>query len=72
VVLEQGGDELDRTCEKCRSTVVLHLSELIGTANHPDRQKLQIIGFFFENRLHGQFEVKKKNLQTAILGYIFI
>jgi hypothetical protein len=59
VVLEKGGDELDRACEKCRSTAVLHLSELIGTASHPDMQKLQITGFFFENRLHWQFEGKK-------------
>jgi hypothetical protein len=70
-VPETGGDELERACEKCRSTVVLHLSELIGTASHPDMQKLEIIGFFFENRLHWQFEVKKF-LQTAILDYIFI
>jgi len=34
-------------------------------------QKIRIIGFFFENRLHWKFEVKKI-LQTAILGYIFI
>jgi len=27
---------------------------------------------FFENRLHWQFEVGKKILQTAVLGYIFI
>jgi len=30
----------------------LHLSGLNGTASHPDMQKIQIIGFFFENRLH--------------------
>jgi hypothetical protein len=33
-------------------TVELHLSGLIVTANHPDMQKIPIIGFFFENRLH--------------------
>jgi len=38
-------------------TVELHLSGLIGTASHPDMQKIRIIGFFFENRLHWQFEV---------------
>jgi hypothetical protein len=40
------------------STVELHLSGLIGTARHPDMQKIRIIGFFFENRLHWQFEVR--------------
>jgi len=41
-------------------TVELHLSGLIGTVNHPDMQKISITGFFFENRLHGQFELEKK------------
>ena len=41
-------------------TVELHLSGLIGTASHPDMQKIHIVGFFFENRLHWQFEVEKK------------
>jgi hypothetical protein len=27
-------------------------------ASHPDMQKTQIIGFFFENRLHWQYEVE--------------
>jgi hypothetical protein len=31
-------------------------------------QKNRIIGFFFENELHWQFEVEK-SLQTAIVGY---
>ena len=34
----------------------LHFSELTGTANHPDMQKIRIIGFFFANGLHCQFE----------------
>ena len=38
---------------------------------HPDMQKIQIIGFFFENRLHWQFEVEKF-LQTADSGCVFI
>jgi hypothetical protein len=38
------------------SAVELHLSGLIGTASHPDMQKIQIIGFFFANRLHWQSE----------------
>jgi len=32
--------------------IELHLSGLIGTARHADIQKIGIIGFFFENRLH--------------------
>jgi len=37
------------------NTVELHLSGLTGTASHRDMQKIRIIGFFFENRLHWQF-----------------
>jgi len=37
-------------------TVELHFFGLIGTANHSDMQKIRIIGFFFENKLHWQFE----------------
>ena len=40
-------------------TVEIHLSGLIRTARYPDVQKIRIIGFFFENRLHWQFEVEK-------------
>jgi hypothetical protein len=40
-------------------TVELHLPALIGTANHPVMQKIRITGFFFENRLLGQFELEK-------------
>jgi hypothetical protein len=32
-------------------------------ASHPDMQKIQMIGFFFENRLHWQFEVEKNLLK---------
>jgi hypothetical protein len=39
-------------------TVEPHLSGLIGTAGYPDKQKIRIIRFFFENRLHWQFEVR--------------
>jgi len=38
--------------------VELHLSRLIGMVNHLDMHKIQIIGFFFENWLHWQFEVR--------------
>jgi hypothetical protein len=34
------------------------LIRLFGTASHPDMQKIPIIGFFFENRSHWQFEVR--------------
>jgi len=54
------------------NTVEFHLSGLIGTASFPNMQKIRITGFFLENRLHWQFEVEKKILQMAILGYIFI
>ena len=39
-------------------TIELHLSGLIGSASHPDIQKIRIIGFFLENKLHWQFEVR--------------
>jgi hypothetical protein len=41
---------------KSAYTVELHLYGLIGTASHPDVQKIWIIVFFVENRLHWQFE----------------
>ena len=41
-----------------QNRVELHLSGLTGMAKHPDMQKIQIIGFFFENRPHWQFEVQ--------------
>jgi len=40
------------------NTAELHLSGLIGTASHPDMQKIRIIGLSFENRLHWQCEVR--------------
>jgi hypothetical protein len=36
----------------------LELSGLIGTANYPDMHKIRTVGFFFEYRLHWQFEVR--------------
>jgi hypothetical protein len=39
--------------------VELHFSGLIGRARHPDMQKIRIIGFSPENRLHWQSEVEK-------------
>jgi hypothetical protein len=52
--------------------VELQLSDLIGTASYPDMHNIRIIGFFFENELPWQFDMKKKFLQTAVIGYIFI
>jgi len=40
------------------NTVELHLSGLIGTASHPDMQKIRIIGFFCENTPHWESEVR--------------
>ena len=37
-------------------TVELHLSGLSVNPSHPYMHKIRIIGFFFENRLHWQFE----------------
>jgi hypothetical protein len=50
-------------------TAVIYLTGLIGNPRHPDMQKIRIIGFFFENRLHWQFEVGDK---ISAKGYIFI
>jgi hypothetical protein len=40
------------------NTPELHLTGLMGTANHPYMQEIRIIGFFFENDLHWQFDVR--------------
>ena len=40
------------------TAVELLLSGLVGTASHPDLRKIRIIGFFFENRLRWQLEVR--------------
>jgi hypothetical protein len=39
-------------------SVELHLSGLIGTASHQDKQIIRIIGFVSENRLHWQLVVR--------------
>jgi hypothetical protein len=54
------------------STVELHFSGLTGTASHPDIEKFRIIGFFFENMLHWQFEVAKKFLHTCFSLHIHL
>ena len=43
---------------KIRITIELCLSRLIRTVSHTDMQKILMIGFFFENKLHLQFEVQ--------------
>jgi hypothetical protein len=48
-------------------TVELQLSGLIGTASHPDMQKIRTIGFLFENRLHWQFEVRVCTIYSMFL-----
>jgi hypothetical protein len=50
--------------------VELHLSGLIGTASLPDKQKNWITEFFFENRLHWQFEVGLLLFKIYICGHI--
>jgi len=51
-------DFLTLKLEFTQTTVEIHLSRLIGMASYPDIQKIQIIGFFSENRPHWQFEVQ--------------
>ena len=40
------------------NTAELQFSGLIGTASHPDMQKIRKIGFFLENMLHWQVAVQ--------------
>jgi len=46
-----------RHCVQSSYTAQLHLSALIGTASHPDMQKIRIVVFFFANSLHWQSAV---------------
>jgi len=46
-------------------TVELHLSGLNGTANHPDMQKIQIIGFFLKISYIGRLNFDKYYLQCG-------
>jgi hypothetical protein len=45
------------TCAKSAYTVETPLTGLIGTASHLDMQKIQIIGYLFENWQKWQFGV---------------
>jgi len=50
--------------------VELQLSGLIVRVCHPDIQKIRIIGFFFKNRLHWQFENDERyQLDATIMIY---
>jgi len=48
----------------CLSTLIvfhkveLHLSRVTGTASRPDVHEIWTVGFFFENRLHWQLDVR--------------
>jgi len=48
------------------STVEFYLPRLIGKIGYPDMQKIQIIGFLFENMLHWQFERGGGFLQLVV------
>jgi hypothetical protein len=48
------------------------LTGLTGTVNHPDMQKIRIIGFFFENWLHGRFELEKKSTNACFRLHIYL
>jgi hypothetical protein len=50
--------DFSEKCAALQSTLELHLSGLTGTVSHLDTQKIRITGFFSENRLHWQFEVR--------------
>jgi hypothetical protein len=53
-------------------TVELHLSGLIGTTRHPDKQNFRIIGIFFENKIHWQFEVGVKSTYGCFRLHIYL
>jgi len=50
-VLQISSISTNRSSYVKATAVELHLSGLIGTASHPGMQKIQLIGFFSENRL---------------------
>jgi hypothetical protein len=41
-------------------------------ASHVDVQKIWMFGFFFENRLHGQFEVEKISSNSCLSLHIYL
>jgi hypothetical protein len=53
-------------------TVELQLCGLIGMASHLDVQESWIIGFFFENRPHWQFEVEKISSNSCFRLHIYL
>ena len=46
-----------KTCSPV-DTVERQLSGLVGTASHPDMHEIRIIGFFLENMLQREFEIR--------------
>jgi len=42
------------------------------TTSHPDMQKIRKIGFFFENRLQGQFEVEKNSKNRYFRLHVYL
>jgi hypothetical protein len=55
------------------SAVELHLYGLIWLVSHPVMQKVRIVGFLFENRLHWHFKVEKNfNQQLFYATDLFI
>jgi len=59
--------DFSEKCAALRNTLELRLSGLIGTASDPDTQKIRIIGFSSENRLHCQFEVSAVTIYSMYL-----
>jgi len=44
----------------------------MGTASHSDMQKIRIIGFFFENKIHWLFEVENNFFKGYIKLHIYL
>ena len=69
---ENRDDFLQQIFVRNSSRVQLHLSGLVGTASHPDMQQIRIIGFFFENRLHWQFEAEKNTTNRCFRLHTYL
>ena len=65
-----GGSGSSCSCSCSCCTVQRHVSSKIGTANHSDVQKIRIIEFFYESRLHWQFEVGKNSTTSCFRLHI--
>jgi len=51
-------------------TVELHLFRLLGTGRHPDKRKIQMFEFFFENRLHAYLLTNKTLICNSL--HVFV